>query len=167
MQLIFGAVFAIMRVVNENDQKMLRYARYEEPLRESFFHNITMANVVALAGWLAVTVVLDEIHLGIWLRLLTTALTLSLSGWAAQRLWFRWADRFDRPFGLAAYGSRMPAIFVFGGIFGVVLWLVLSKPLLDGAGTVFLLLGGTAVALQWPLQWSEFNRLRKICLTNL
>jgi hypothetical protein len=141
-----------------------------ESLWNGVVRNFTYANVATLIFWTGSFLVDPEKAVSIlfWLKVLMIALIISFSGWLADRLWFfLLSDKFEKPFSLTAYASRVPFFFFLSGIF-LTIPLFLSKLIGIEEVMPYFLIGGTAqCGIQIPLQWVLFNRLRKLSLTNL
>ncbi len=130
--------------------------------------NFTYANVSALCIWFAFVIMTDNMDLFIWLKILASCLSLTFSGWIADRLWFSlMSEKFDKPFSAKAYASRAPFFFFLSGIFFTIV--LLSVRWIDATQVLpYITIGGCIqLILQLPLQWFLFNRLRKLSLTNL
>lgn len=130
--------------------------------------NFTYANVSALFIWFGYVMLRDNMDIFIWLKILAVCLSMTFSGWVADRLWYSYVSpKFDKPFTIKAYSSRAPFFFVLSGIFFIIA--LLSVQWIDWTLVIpyFLLGGCIQLVIQVPLQWLLFNRLRKLSLTNL
>ena len=130
--------------------------------------NFTFANVSALFIWFGYVMLKDNMDIFIWLKILAVCLSVTFSGWIADRIWYSYVSQnFDKPFALRAYVSRAPFFFVLSGIFFIIA--LLSVQWVDWTQVIpFFILGGCIqLVIQVPLQWFLFNRLRKLSLTNL
>lgn len=154
----------------EEHQTMKNYllSSESETIWNGAVRNFTYANVSALFIWFGYVILKDNMEIFIWLKILAVCLSLSFSGWIADRIWFQWiSPKFDKPFTIRAYIGRAPFFFVLSGIFFIIA--LLSVQWIDWTQTIqsFLLGGSIQLAIQVPLQWFLFNRLRKLSLTNL
>ncbi len=151
----------------DDHQKMLATLK-QESLKDSIFQYGTYGNAITLVTWLITTAASGEIRFMLWLQILVCSMSLYLAGWIGFQLWlFRRSAQQERPFGWRAYVERAAMIAVIGGIFGEVLWLLSGRPVFDSAFGVALAAVLLTPVLQLPLWWSEFNKLRKICVTHL
>ncbi len=140
----------------------------DEAYLTAVVRNLTYANVVTLLVWSVWSAALSRFDLWLWLRLLACACVFFLSGWAADRLWYRLiAGRLEKPFAMKAYTSRVPFHFAITGstATAAAIWIL---PEWSGSFfTQFLIAGSIACVVQVPLQLLTFNRLRKTALTEL
>lgn len=153
-------------MTSDDHDSMRRYLRDEESFKDVLIQHVTVANVVALILWGSLTIIAAEIRLLWWLQILIACVGLALVSWLARRVWqMVVAEWLRAPFSMGAYMSRLPFTVMGGGIFSFVLWFIIRPAISLGTAVT----GGVLVtlALNIILWWSEFNRLRKICLTHL
>lgn len=134
----------------------------------TFIRAVTAANVAALCIWLSYCMMLQTIELMMWLRTLALTISITISGWLADHIWYRTVSvRVSRPFGLKAYATRLPFYFVLSAIFFTLTSLAVRLNPLDDALSLILAGGSIQLLYQIPVQWSTFNRIRKMSLLNL
>lgn len=154
----------------DDQKKMLAY--HLETLRRrpwsSLYQMLTIVNGVSFLSWIMFVVFVLKVDVVSWLRILGLWLSLGLSGWLVDSLWFRFlSNRFAEPFGAWAFASRVPFYFVLSGIF-FTLAVILGdlEPWMDRTWAV--LAGGTFQCLfQVVHHWFLISRLRKLVLSNL
>lgn len=154
----------------EEHQAMKNYLLLSdaETLWNGTVRNFTIANVSALLIWFGFVILKGDMNLFVWLKILAVCLSLAFSGWIADRLWYFFvSDKFDKPFSLKAYASRMPFFFFLSGILFIITLLLVRWIEPAQAFLYFLIGGGLQLLIQIPAQWFLFNRLRKLSLTEL
>ena len=154
----------------EEHQTMKNYllSSVSETIWNGSIRNFTFANVSAFLIWFAFVILRDNYDIFIWLKLLAVCLSITFSGWIADRLWyFILSDKFGKPFSASAYAIRAPFFFFLSGIFFTIVLLFIRWIDWTQSFQYFLLGGCIQLILQLPLQWFLFNRLRKLSLTNL
>lgn len=141
-----------------------------ETLWNGVIRNFTYANAATFLVWVVLFIGDPDGAVGIfvWLKVLMVALIMTFSGWLADRLWFLLiSEKFEKPFSFTAFASRAPFFFFLTGLFVIIPLLFSGLIAADQTAKYFLLSGTAQCAVQIPLQWVLFNRLRKLSLTNL
>lgn len=154
----------------EEHQTMKDYllSSESETIWNGTVRNFTYANVSALFIWFGTLLFGSNIDLFFWIKILMLCFSVTFSGWIADRIWFRFmSPKFDKPFNLKAYVSRAPFFFFLTGIFFIIALLLVRWIGWTQTFQYFFLGGCLQLAIQVPLQWFLFNRMRKLSLTNL
>ncbi|KAB2879353.1 hypothetical protein F9K33_09560 [bacterium] len=154
----------------EEHQSMKNYllSSDSETVWNGTVRNFTFANVSAMFIWFGTVLLGSNMDIFVWLKILALCLSITFSGWFADRAWYFFvSEKFNKPFSLKAYVSRAPFFFFLSGILFTMALLLVRW--IDWTQTLqyFLIGGCVQLAIQIPLQWFLFNRLRKLSLTNL
>ena len=148
--------------------KQTLLALESETIWNGAVRNFTYANVSAMFIWFGTVLTTSNMNVFVWMKILAVCLSVTFSGWIADRAWyFLVSDKFDKPFSLKAYASRVPFFFFLSGILFIMALLLVRWIDWTQIFKYFLVGGCIQCAIQIPLQWFLFNRLRKLSLTNL